>query len=317
MKFNSIRLFLLLSFSSLLFACGSNSTNDPTKTNATHVESAFNKVNGIRFFEVKRRFRNGLSFNKDGFQHEPRWIIQFKAPDTMMAYSPEHGFEAFYLQFDHGQVYNFANEFFRAIYIGKDSLVLQRLQVDGKVIAGNDDVRSDVYSTYYTKDFIENKLHTTIGEIQKPTRADTLYIKQLAAKAAKEPSNPETAFAAREPVVFIPKGKFVTVEKISTFDKNNYRTYSYDYMYPQYKIKILKSYKAFNYSFSVIVATNGKMYVNRVDGVMPDDVPPRKRLLQGITDVYLQNLFKIEAGKTLGVPHGSEVTIYLTGVTNQ
>lgn len=300
-----------------MFACSSNSASDPLKNNAKHVESAFNKVNGIRFFEVKRRFRNGLSFNKDGFQHEPRWVIQFKAPDSMLAYSPDHGFEAFYLQFDHGEVYNFANEFFRAIAISKDSLVLQRLQVDGKVIAGNDDIRSDVYSTYYTKDFIEKKLKTTIGELQKPTKADTVYIKSLAEKAKKDPGNAEIAFAAREPVVFTPKGKFVTVEQISTFDKNNYRTYSYDYMYPQYKIKILKSYKAFNYSFSVIVATNGKMYVNRVDGVMPDDIPPRKKLLQGITDVYLQNLFKIEPGKTLGVAHGSEVTIYLTGVLNK
>ena len=74
----------------------------------------FKDVNGIRFFEVKRRFKNGLSFNEDGFQQEPTWVIEFKAPDTMLAYSPEiNGMESFYLHHDHGRIYNFAREFFR------------------------------------------------------------------------------------------------------------------------------------------------------------------------------------------------------------
>jgi hypothetical protein len=302
-------LFFLSAF--LLVGCNSDNNQKPKIKRA---ESAFTIVDGVRFFEAKRRFRNGLSFNKDGFQHEPNWVIQFKAPDTMLAYSPEKkGMQAFYLHFDHGEVYNFAREFFRAITISKDSLVLQRLQVNGKVIAGDDDVRSDVYSTYYTQTYIEKKLKTTIGELQKPTRADTLYIKSLADKTNRDPGNAATAFAAREPVVFVPKSKFVNVEKISTIDETNHRMQSYDYIYPQYKIQILRSYKAFSYSFSVIVDLNGKMYVNRVDGVMSDDVAPRKRLLQGITNVYLQNLFRVIPGKTLGIPHSSEVTIYLDG----
>lgn len=293
-------------------------SNQKSESKVKRAESEFAKVDGIRFFEAKRRFRNGLSFNKDGFQHEPTWVIQFKAPDTMLAYSPEkRGMEAFYLLFDHGQVYNFAREFFRAIAITKDSLVLQRLQVNGKVIAGDDDVRSDVYSTYYSQEYIEKTLKTTIGELQRPTRADTLFIRKLAAQTDRDPANPNVAFAAREPVVFKPKGKFVTVEKISTIDKTNHRTNSYDYMYPQYKIQILKSYKKFSYSFSLIVDSNGKMYVNRVDGVMPEDLPPRKRLLQGITDVYLKNLFLVVPGKTLGIPHSSEITVYLDGKTDQ
>lgn len=275
----------------------------------------FEQVNGIRFFEVKRRFKNGLSFNKDGFQHEPTWIIEFKAPDTMLAYSPEKkGMEHFYLQFDHGKVYNFAREFFRAITVSKDSLVLQRLQVDGKVIAGDDDVRSDVYCTFYTKDYIENKLKTTIGELQKPTKRDTIYIKSLTAQTIKAPANPEFAFAAKDPVKIEPKSKYVTAEKISTIDETNNRTASYDYMYPQYKLAILRAYKDFNYSFSVIVDAKGTLYVNRVDGVLKDDVPSRKKLLQGIADVYLKNLFKITPGTTLGMPHSSEITIYLKGV---
>lgn len=313
MKCNSIWAVL---FVSLLFFCACNSNPKNGSVPLKRAESAFTKVNGVRFFEVKRRFRNGLSFNKDGFQHVPTWVLEFQAPDTMLAYSPEKkGMEAFYLHYDHGQVYNFAREFFRAIAIEKDSLVLQRLQVNGKVIAGDDDVRSDVYCTFYTKDYIENKLHTTIGELQNTTKADTAFIQKLTERSNRDPGNPATAFAATAPVVFTPKSKFVTVEKLVTIDETNHRSASYDYMYPQYKIAILRSYKKFFHSFSLIVDAKGKMYVNRVDNVMPEDVPPRKKLLQGITDLYLKNLFTITPGQTLGIPHSSEITIYLTGVS--
>lgn len=295
-----------------LFAC--NNGSKQAKTDSQTEELGFRDVNGIRFYEVKRRFKNGLSFNKIGFQQEPTWIIQFKAPDTMLAYSPEkQGMEAFYLQFDHGKVYNFAREFFRAIVISKDSLVLQRLQVDGRIIAGDDDERSDVFCTYYTRDYIENKLHTTVGELQRPTKADTLFIKDLAAKSAKDPANPEIAFAARQPVAFKPRGPYVTAEKISNVDPLHGRTAAFDYIYPEYRLVIEKSYKAFAYRFSVVVDPKGKMTVNRIEGVMKQDLEPRKRLIQGILDVYVRNLYQITPGTTLGIPHSSEITLNLVG----
>jgi uncharacterized protein YdhG (YjbR/CyaY superfamily) len=315
MKFPIFFVPILLAVLFILAGCDSSKTSskDKKQTQPTSNE-AFKAVDGIRFFEVKRRFKNGLSFNKDGFYHQPNWVIEFKAPDTMLAYSPEKkGMEAFYLQFDHGEVYNFAREFFRAKKITKDSLVLQRLQVDGKVIADDKDIRSDVYSTYYTKNYIENKLKTTIGELQRPSKADTLFIQELANKTIKEPSNPSVAFAATEPAAFIPNSEFVTAEKISTIDETNHRNASVDYMYPQYKLTISKAYKEFSYSFSVIVDVNGKLHVNNVEGVMADDVAPRRRLLQGIADVYLKNLFKVMPGRTLGIAHGSEVSVFLVG----
>lgn len=308
--------YILVICCALFISCNSSSSNKKqtkNEENKTEVDSlTFNDVNGIRFYEVKRRFSNGLSFNEVGFQQEPTWIIEFKAPDTMLAYSPEKkGMESFYLHHDHGKVYNFAREFFRAKIITKDSLVLQRLQVNAKVIAN--DERSDVNCIFYTKNYIENVLKTTIGELQRPSKADTLFIKKLSEKTYRNPANADTAFAAREPVQFKPKGKFVTAEKISTQDYLSHRTKAYDYIYPEYRIVIQKSYKEFSYRFSVVVDTNGKMYVNRVEGVMPEDVPPRKRLLQGITDVYLQNLLTITPGTTLGIPHSSEVTLNVVG----
>lgn len=318
MKLKSIILFTFLFLIICFIACNSSPTNKASETEGidktSSKNSSFTKVNGVRFFEVKRRFKNGLSFNAIGFQHEPNWIVEFKAPDTMLAYSPEKkGMEAFYLQYDHGQVYNFAREFFRAKSITKDSLVLQRLQVDGIVIADDEDERSDVYCTFYSKDYIENKLKTTIGELQKPTKADTLFIKDLSNKSNNDPGNANFAFAARQPVLFTPNSKNVTVNKISTIDALNKRSAAVDYLYPLYRMEINKSYKEFNYSFSVVVDVKGNLYVNRVDGVMKEDLAPRKRLLQGITDVYLQNLFHIKPGTTLGIPHSSEVSLILVG----
>jgi len=308
------RIFFLSSLIAvILYACGGNSGKKTTDTvnNPAQESLTFGDVNGIRFYEVKRRFSNGLSFNKDGFMLVPTWIIEHKAPDTMLAYSPEkRGMEAFYLQFDHGRVYNFAREFFRVKMITKDSLVLQRLQVDARVITKGE--VSDVNCTFYTKDYIEKVLKTTIGELQRPTKADTAYIKKLSAATYRNPSNPDTAFAATEPVEFKPNSKNVKVEKLAYVDSAKAKT-SYAYMYPEYRLEINKSYKEFRLRFSMVVDVKGNMYVNRVEGVLPEDIPARKKLIQGILDVYVKNLFYIKPGTTMGIPHSSEVTINLVG----
>lgn len=310
--------FLIL----ILFLISCNETAKKTapakKTDSIAKEQVsdltFTDVIGIRYFEVKRRFKNGLSFNKDGFQQEPSWIIEVKKRDSIMVYSPtKKAMETVYLQFDHEKVYNFMREFFRVKKITKDSLVLQRLHVDGKIIAGDDDYRSEVYCTYYTKDYIQKTLKTTVEQLQKPSRADSLFISALSKKTYKDPSNPLTAFAARQPAVFLPNSKNVTAEKISSIDRLNKRNTSVDYLYPIYRLHINKSYKTFNFSFSVIVDAWGKLHVNRVDGVLKEDLPYRKKLLEGITSVYLQNLFVIKPGTTLGIKHSSEVNLQVVG----
>jgi hypothetical protein len=317
MKLN-LTLYFLLFLAVTLSACKNGTkqakTATPNPEDLPANNLTFRDVNGIRFYEVKRRFKNGLSFNEVGFQQEPTWIIQFKYPDTMLAYSPDKkGMEAFYLHFDHGRVYNFAREFFRVRIISKDSLVLQRLQVNAKIIAGDDDERSNVYCTFYTKNYIENVLKTTVGELQKPTKADTIFIKKLAEKTYEDPGNPKLAFAGRQPVIFTPKSKAVTVEKISTVDELSNRTLAYDYIYPEYRIVINNAYKAFANRTHLVVDANGNLYVNSVEGVMAENHEARKKMLQGVADIYLKNLFKITPGSTLGIPHSSEVTINLVG----
>ena len=84
-------------------------------------------------------------------------------------------------------------------------------------------------------------------------------------------------------------------------------------MYPEYRVEINKSYRDFRYRFSVIVDVKGNLYVNRIQGVLKEDMPYRKKLLQGIADVYLKNLLYVKPGTTLGIPHSSEITISLAG----
>lgn len=305
MNFSRVILAFLVSIS--LYACGGSAD----KKSAAEAGLSFKDVDGIRFYEVKRRFSNGLSFNKDGFMLVPNWVIEYKHPDTMLAYSPEKkGMEAFFLLHDHAKIYNFAREYFRAKVITKDSLILQRLQVEALVVAKGE--VSDVNSTYYTKNYIEKVLKTTVGELQRPTKADTAYIKKLAEKTYRHPLNPDTAFAATEIVEMKPNSKNISVKLIGYADSGAHRK-SYAYMYPEYKIEINKSYKTFNYRFSVVVDTKGNLAVNRIQGVLPQDVPHRKKLIQGIADVYLKNLLFIIPGTTLGIPHSSEITISLVG----
>lgn len=312
-----IWVILLLSIS-FLVSCGEATKKQGVgakKEGESKSDLTFSDIKGIRFYEVKRRFKNGLSINKDGFQQEPSWIIEVKKRDSIMVYSPTKKImETVYLQFDHGKVYNFMREFFRVKLITKDSLILQRLYVEGKIIAGDDDYRSEVYSTYYSKNYLEKTLQTSAEELQKPTRADTLFIKELTAKADKDPFNDSTAFAARNPVIFTPLSKLITVEKQKKTDLSKHRATVFEYMYPEYRIVIEKSYKAFNHAMTVIVDAKGNMSVRKVHFTLNPE--GKKRMLQGVTDVYLKNMLKVSPGTTLGIPHSSEITIYIVGKTS-
>lgn len=272
----------------------------------------FDPIIGTKFYEVKRRFSTGLSFNEIGFQQEPSWIIRFKSRDTIEAYSPQFDrMQSFYLHFDHKNVYNFAKEWFRIKKISKDSLVFQRLHLTGREISK--DIRSDVNLTWYSDDYIHKVLKTSVEELQRPTKADTLYIQKLADKSALDPGNAKTAFGARQPVEFAPVSKIIQVKKISTVDKLLGRTESYDYLFPRYRIDIVNAYDDFGYDFSVIVDAKGKIHLGAFHTSFQENYEPRKKTLEAIINVYLQNLLQVIPGKTLGIPHSSEVNLVVTG----
>jgi hypothetical protein len=304
-------LALLTSFVLLICSC-----NDQSKENQKITgKQSFNAIKGIKFYEVKRRFSTGLSFNELGFQQEPTWIIQFKSQDTISAYSPQKKrMQRFYLHYDHGNVYNFAKEWFKIKKISTDSLVFQRLHLKGREISK--DIRSDVNITYYAEDYIRKVLKTTAGELQRPTRADSLYIRKLAERSNRNPGNRDSAFAGRAPVELVPVSKIISVKKISTVDKLLGRTESYDYLFPRYRVDIVKAYDDFGYEFSAIVDEKGKMYLGNFNTSFSENRESRKKTLEAIINVYLQNLLKIVPGKTLGIPHSSEINLVVTGRKN-
>lgn len=272
----------------------------------------FTPIFGIRYQEVKRRFSTGLSFNEMGFQQEPSWIIEFKTNDTVMAWSPQKlRMQPFFLQFDHGNVYNFAKEYFRIKKVTKDSLLFQRLHLKGKEISS--DIRSDVNIVYYSQDYINNTLKTTAAVLQQPTPADTSYIRGLIEKSNHDPSNPKTAFAGRQPAVFTPLSPVVSVKKISTVNPLMGRTESYDYLFPKYRIQINKAYQNFAYEISAVIDANGRIHLSTLYFIQPEFLESRKKTVQGILDVYIKNLFKVTPGQTLGMPHSSEVKLILVG----
>lgn len=311
-EFNS--LWIIICLGTILAACNrkpakeSESKKEPVIVGKQELDA----VRGIKYTEVKRRFSNGLSFDTTGFQQEPSWIIQFKSPDTVMAYDPAQKImQPFYLLHDHSSVYNFAKEWFRFKLISKDSLVFQRLQVTKKEIA--DDIRSDVNMTFYSNEYIEKVLHTTAEKLQRPTAADSAFIRKLVIIANRNPGNRDSVFAGRKTAELIPKSDMIKVEVVSSVDPLIGRTKAYDYLYPQYRVRISRAYKDFAYEFNVIADEKGKLRLSYFFTNLPEFRETRKKVLEGITDVYLQNLLKINPGSTLGLPHASEITVTVTG----
>ncbi|MCZ4224156.1 hypothetical protein [Pedobacter rhodius] len=279
------------------------------KTNPKLRDYTWESVKGIRYEEVRRRFKNGLSFNQEGFMQKPSWIIEVAAEDTMMAWSPQKQImQKFFLQYDHGNLYNFAEEWFKVKVMTTDSLILQRVQVNGKLVLA--DFRSDVNMTFYAQRYIKNKLKTTAEKLQRPTKADTVFITK---RANAVNLNSDSAFAATEPVQFIPKSKIVTVEKLVTANKLEGRTTAYDYMFPQYKIVINRAYKDFAYQISAVVDFQGGIHVKNVYGVLPENVESKKKNMQAVADIYIRNLFNVLPGTSLGIPHNSQITMMIIG----
>lgn len=271
----------------------------------------FLNVKGIKFYEVRRTFNNGLAFSNTGFEQEPEWVIRFIAKDSVQAFNPaDNKMYNFYLHYDHGSVYNFAGEWFRVKKVTKDSLVFQRLQVKNKVVLK--DIRSNIYMTFYAQNYIENKLHTSVKKLQQARKIDTIFVKSCVNKANRNIFDSLSFFAARNPVIFSPKSKQITVEKINTANLLLSESKSYGYLYPEYKIVINNAYKKFSYYIKVIVDKNGKVFI--YDFAATDDYRQnRKKVLQGIVDVYFYNLLNITAGNTLGIKHSSVIAINLVG----
>ena len=304
MKFPPRLLSLLVFFllSSCHYITTINDEPDPT----------FTAVKGIRYSEVYRRFGNGLSFHKTGFQLQPEWELYFSAEDSVKIYSPERQkFMPYRIFHSHKALFHFARDWFRVRHISKDSLVLQAMVLEARVV--KEDL-SDIYMTLYSKDYIEHVLKTKPEDLRIPSPEDSLFIKYRAIQANSEP---DSAFAARNPVVLKSKSKILTVDKVSPAADPylGYISRSEEYLYPEYKIQINKAYQDFQYTFQVIVDHNGKMmFKDFLVEVMPEFLETKTKVVKGIIDVYLKNLLEVTPGNTLGFPHSSVINLNVKGV---
>lgn len=291
----------ILFFSSCHYITTINDEPDPT----------FTPVLGIRYSEVHRRFGNGLSFHETGFQLQPEWELYFSAEDSVKIFSPERQqFMPYRIFHSHKALFHFARDWFRVRHISKDSLILQAMVLESRVV--KEDL-SNIYMTLYSKDYIEKVLKTTAEELRRPSREDSLFIKYRAIQAN---SDPDSAFAARNPVVLKSKSKLLKVEKVQpTADPYlGYISRSEEYLYPEYKIQIDKAYQDFQYSFQVVVDHNGKMiFKDFLVAVMPEFLESKTRVVKGIIDVYLRNLLEVTPGNTLGFPHSSVINLNVKG----
>lgn len=302
-----MRYLFYLSF--LLFSTIACNRSSP-KNNPKERDFKFEPIKGVKFYEVRRTFANGLAFNKLGFQQTPEWAIRFLSDTTVQAYSPTlNKMLDFDLIFSHDGVYNFAREWFRVKSVSKDSLLLQRLEVNAKQIAK--DVRSEVYMTFYSEGYLK-KINKTVDELRKPRTQDSVFVKLRVDSINASINDSSLFFAARNPVSFTSKSKIITIEKVSTIDELQNRSASYDYLYPEYTVKIKPAYKDFAHTISAIVDTSGKMYVYRFTAT-DDYRENRRQVLQGILDLYIGRLVTTKPGSTLGYPHSSVIVLNLIG----
>ncbi len=302
-----MRFFLLLPvLLSLLMGCN----NTSPKTDPSKRDFKFEAIKGIKYFEVRRTFQDGISFNEIGFQQTPEWAIRFLSDTTVQAYSPtKDKMLDFDLIFSHDGVYNFAREWFRVKEISKDSLLLQRLEVNAKKIAK--DVRSEVYMKFYSEHYIKS-LNESVENLRRPNQRDSLFVKNKADLANAAIADSSRFFAARNPVEFISNSDLVKIEKVSTVDQLQSRSASFDYLYPEYTVKVKSAYKDFAYTISAIVDKDGKFLVYRFNAT--DDYRENRRMvLQGILDLYLGKLVTTKPGSTLGYTHSSVVVLNLIG----
>jgi hypothetical protein len=275
---------------------------------------SFKSVEGITFIEVARRQKNGLSFNEYGYHLSPEWKLRFVSEDSAALYSPvKKQFLNFPLSLGTDSVFNTARSFLRMRKMSKDSLVLELLEAkeDSMNING-----SRVTMLFYSEGFIKNKLRTDTSLLKRVTRQDSLFIKNLAAKAN---ANYKKAFAAQQIVQLTSTSPLVTISRRKTkpnYLENNFSTAD-DYLDPTFDITIKNAYKDFYYSFSVYVDDKGQMiYRIPLIDLSGDDAVKNNyiRISTGIMNSYLKLYLKVKPGSTLGIPHASTISVHVQGI---
>lgn len=274
---------------------------------------SFKPVLGINYTEISRRTAHGLSFDKNGYQLEPQWQINFVSNDSVSIYSPTKGrFINFPLTRGYDSIFNTARTWLKVKKMTKDSLKLEILEAYGDTV---DTRGAKVYMTFYADDYIKNELHSDTAKLKKPSSKDSLFIRSLSDASNK---NYKKAFSARQPVELISKSPSVRVKKwIVEGDLFNHFDTTDNYMSPTYDIAISKANTNFYYSFTVFVDVAGQLHYGKplipfFDQSFKDNYI---RLSQSVMDGYLKYYLQVTPGKTLGMPHASVINVHVEGKT--
>lgn len=284
-----------------------------TKTITEPGRPLFEPIAGTDFFEVRRSFDNGLAFDTIGFEQEPQWHVNFVTNDSVLIYSPDSGAMLGYsIYYDHDSIFHFGREWFRVRSLERDSLLLQRLTVQNLRVK---EARSNVYMKLYSARYIRDSLKTTVEELRKPRRNDTLFIQWKADRANRNPANIDSAFSARRPVQLTSKNPNISVKRKELDEAESInKSAAYAYLYPEFRIDINSAYKDFSHTFSVLVDDKGNMHLGKFN-VMPEFEESRRKVLEGIIEGYLKNWLDIRPGTTLGIPHTSLILLNVRGKT--
>lgn len=268
---------------------------------------------GIPFTEVRRTFDSGLAFEPHGFYQEPSWKFTLLSEDSINIYSPTlKNFVVNPVIIDHDSVVNMAWAWLRVKTMSKDSIIFQVLKVANREIAHEGPY---VFMKLYSNTYITDSLHTSALELQRPTAKDTAFIKKLTALAY---NHPEKAFAATQPAQFISNTPKITVKKKEVKPDRAMGTVAEEAYYsPEYNVTIHKAYDNFNYAFAVTVDEKGGLHFIRSlqDSYGdPDFEKYSARNIKAILDGYFKYYIRVLPGRTLNIPHGSMVTLNVTGI---
>jgi hypothetical protein len=314
MRESLLKNFVLVFSTCAVLAFASCDNNPTHKANKKRI--SFKTIEGITYTEVSRVQQNGLSFNEYGYHLNPDWRLCFVSDDSVALFSPvKKAFLNFPLALGYDSVINTNQSYLKMRRMSKDSLVFELL------LAKNDSLNingTKIYMKFYADNYIKNKLHTTAAVLQHYKTQDTLFVMGLVAKANADMKN---YFAAQQPVQLISKSPIITVVKEKTvpdFVLNNYNT-SDDYMNPQYDIVINKAYDDFNYSFTVYIDKEGKMYYDKPMTQFPDGkyrdnyISKSTAIMNGYLKRYVSNV----PGQTLGMKHASLISLHVKGVSGK
>ena len=268
----------------------------------------FGDFKGIHFKEVKRVYTNGLQFNNHGYQLEPLWKLSFVSDDSVNVFSPKNKrYYGFHIYWDHDSIFNMVDAWFKLKKLTSDSMVVQALRVEEKVIK-DDDEGSKVILTFYSDKYIKSQDPQKIRAMALPGKKDTAFIRK---RIAETSVNPDSSFAAREPAMLKSLSSLIKVEKVKHESTPTEKVDPSEvYMEPEYNITIHKAYEAFSYIMYVYVDDKGKMtFRNSVVPLMPEFKDSYEQIMRGIVNGYLVHYLDITPGKTLSIPHTTYILL--------